>query len=717
MIKWFGCLALFSISASVWGGGINDNKKRAEEVKTQMWSASDKDFTVTQIPDKWKNEEAVVLAKTNTLYYRKTALVSNLHYDSYFHQRVKLLSTKAIEDYAQFKFDGSSASYSLKLEVYAGVKIIKPDGKEIEITVDQAVKETESFNRYQRDIYKLAIPNLAVGDIIDYYIVKERTINLSGTRYYTFDPVIFELNGEYPILKQKISFEVLRRCYINLKTLNGAPSFKLKQDKDDNNYYSLEDQDRESVKNMRWFMPYRELPTIKFKITYASSMAAGIVPGFIGEPGVLRSKVSTEDVKDLLAFYFRYLEAHPAKAELKSYMNKNFKGITDQEKIAKEAYYALRNIRVSNNAEGNLLEGKEDELESNTSMILLSEYYKSKKIPHEFLIGVPRQISSLDDLIYENELTFMLKVNTGKPFYIGRFDAGSMPGEIDPDLQGETVFTASGLVNPKSWYLQKAKVPVADAQSNNSTTSYSITFSDLNQGTAKVVAKKSSTGLSRVEYQNSFMDFYTYSDEEKKKFQMKDNKSFEKRMAKQKTDYLANRPEQFKKKLKESIKDDFELKEEEEVTEPVVEKTGRFESDPAFTFTYEATLKGLVKRAGPNYLVDIGKFIEGQAQITKEERDRKYNVYLPIARSMNYQIELTIPQGYAVSGVEKLNSKIENNSGGFTSTAKVEGGKLIITTSKVYKTNYVSKADWLSVVSFLDAAYDFSKMQVLLEKR
>lgn len=715
MIKWFACIALFSISVSVWGGGINDNKKRADEVKSQMWGASDKDFTVTDIPDKWKNEEAVVLAKSNTLYYRKTAVIANLHYDSYFHQRVKLLSAKAIEDYAQFKLEGGSVSYDLRLDVYAGFKIIKPDGKEIEVLMGSAVKETESLNRYQREIYKLAIPNLSIGDIIDYFIVKERVINLSGAKYYAFDPVIFDLHAEYPILNQKISFEVLRRCYINLKTLNGAPSFQLRQNENDDNYYYLEDRNRESVKRMRWFQPYRELPTIKFRVRYASSMAADMSSSFIGEPGVLKSKVYPEEIKDLVASYFRYVQMHPAKHELKSLM-KEYKAMKQPEEIAKTAYYGLRNILLARVAEEKLLNDVEQSDLSGIAMIIFSEFLNSKNVPHDFLMGVPRQISSLEDLIFESELTFMVRLKTATPIYFGRFDIGSLPGEIDPDLQGQMVYVADGLVDAKSWYLKTVKVPETDAAANNATNNISFSFIDLNQGLAKMVGKKTGRGQGKVELQSSMMDYYTYADEENKKFVPRANPSFQKKYGKKIADYKSGRDLKFKNRLAESLKAEFELA-DDDMKAPIIEHTGRFEESPEFVFTYEANVKNLLKRAGPNYLLDIGKLMEDQAQITKEERDRKYNVYLPIARSINYQIEIAIPQGYAASGIEKLNTKVENNFGGFTSTAKVEGDKLIITTNKVYKTNYVAKADWPSVVSFLDAAYDFTKMQVLLEKR
>jgi hypothetical protein len=700
--------------------GVNTDKKRADELKIQMWSNADKDFLVTEVPEKWKNEQAVVLAKSNTLFYRKEVIVANLYYDRYTHVRVKLLSTKAIEDYAQFKIESDSRWGSSKLESFAGFKIIKADGRQIEVPLSEAVKETETYNGAKQEIYKLAIPNLVIGDILDYYLVREETIALAGSRLYTFDPVFFQLHGEYPILKQKISFDVLRRCYINIKSLNGAPTFKLTadgKDKEKSHYY-LEDANRESVKDIRWMYPYRELPAVKFKVTYASTFVAGQVPFFIGEPGVLKSSVNPTEVKDLLAFYFRYsLSSYSSPTLLRDYMKK-FKAVKDPEKLAKEAYYGLRNISLVQPAENFLLENSVNgpRPENNLMMVVLSDYFKSKKIPHDFLIGISRDVSSIDDLIFENEMNFMIKVNTPKPFYIGRFDANSYVGEIDPDLQGETVYSGIGLGSPDKWNLQKVKVPVVDAKLNNISTSYQISLSDLTEGVAVVQAKKTIKGINRIGYQNELMDFYTYRDEEKARFEMKESKSLEKKMVKKRNDFMASRSENFKNRMKEIVDNDFDLT-VEDVSEPKIEQTGRWEEKPEMIFSYQATLKGMTKRAGPNYLVEIGKFIEEQTTIAEEEKNRKFNVYFPVARSFDYEINFTIPTGYSLTGIEKLNTKVDNEVGSFVSSAKVDGNKLVLTATKTYKTNYTKKENWDKVVSFVQAVSDFTKMQVVLEKK
>src|SRR5690606_30061489 len=153
-----------------------------------------KDFAVTTIPDKWKNQSAVIIAKSNLLSYRKAVLLSALNHNQYYHNRIMLLDKSAVEEYAQFSLPGSRVGgVGTKYLTYAGFKIIKPDGREMEVSLNDLVKEEQKFNSSTFERYKLAIPNLEIGDILDYYMAEEETFVISS-KYYAFDPVIFQLH-------------------------------------------------------------------------------------------------------------------------------------------------------------------------------------------------------------------------------------------------------------------------------------------------------------------------------------------------------------------------------------------------------------------------------------------------------------------------------------------------------------------------------------------
>lgn len=723
MSKYLNILAIsfLFICAENNASAANDDPERAKEVRKMIWENGDADFSVTTIPDKWKEKSAVIIAKSNILSYRKAIIRSHLQYKSFRHERIMLLDKAAIEKYSQFTIPENGRYGDKTYEFYAGFKIIKPDGTEILIPLSKAVKEERAINKSGYNQFKLAIPNLEAGDILDYYIGEEQGINLS-TKYYGFDPVIFQLHDEYPIMKQKIAFDVLRRCFINLKSLNGAPDFTLTTDaKNDKNSYSLEDGERESVKHIRWLFPNRQLPSVKFKITYAS-LGAADAPTFIGEPGILKSKVTDEEIKDLVAYL--YGAGIYYGADFFYYMKKHHKREKDLDKLARKAYYAYRNIyRIKNVEALQLYDKQTNESTSNTrGVIALSRFYKSKKIPHKILIGVSRDIATIDDLILENELMLMLKVNTKIPFYIGKFTNHAIIGEIDPRLEGTAVYAVDGHAKKtKRWVLKETTIPTHFAEENQTFSTYQIKLVDMEADDVEIQMIKSCIGANKAYYQNNLMDIYNFKEEEKARFEMGDDfedhrRSERKELVQKKEDYLANRTDYLNKSLKSVTENDLGLT-VVKVEDLEILQTGRFDDKPEFEYSCKAQVTGAVKKVGGNYLISIGKFIDRQIQLTAEEKEpRKYDINHSFARSYGYKIEMAIPEGYRVEGLDNLYNNIENKTGGFTSTAKVKGSKLIIESKKYYKSNFHKKEDWPLMVEFLDAAYNFTQQQVLLRK-
>lgn len=129
-----------------------------------------------------------------------------------------------------------------------------------------------------------------------------------------------------------------------------------------------------------------------------------------------------------------------------------------------------------------------------------------------------------------------------------------------------------------------------------------------------------------------------------------------------------------------------------------------------------AVKNNLIKKAGDKYLIEIGKILTSQIEIDQKEKDRKNNIYMIYPRSFENEIILEIPAGYSVSGLEKLNKKVENETGGFTSSAEIKGNQLVIKTFKYYKNYYEPNANWNKMIAFLDAAYQFTQEKVLLKK-
>jgi hypothetical protein len=116
--------------------------------------------------------------------------------------------------------------------------------------------------------------------------------------------------------------------------------------------------------------------------------------------------------------------------------------------------------------------------------------------------------------------------------------------------------------------------------------------------------------------------------------------------------------------------------------------------------------------------VQIGKMIGDQIKLDSNEmKIRQTDIWVPFARTIENTITVNIPNDYTVDGLQDLNISVDNESGAFISTAKVDGDKLIITTRKLYKKNFDKKELWSNYIAFLEPAYKFSQGKIVLKKK
>jgi hypothetical protein len=87
----------------------------------------------------------------------------------------------------------------------------------------------------------------------------------------------------------------------------------------------------------------------------------------------------------------------------------------------------------------------------------------------------------------------------------------------------------------------------------------------------------------------------------------------------------------------------------------------------------------------------------------------------PIGADEYNEIIIEIPMLYTIEGIENLNKNIDNKYGGFTSSATIDGNKIRITTSKIYKQNFVPKNDWNTLLEMIDMTNDFYSQSIILK--
>ena len=227
-----------------------DYKQRTHDIQAEIWNNPSQPFIVKTIPASMDSESAVIIAtsfdvvNSAKMKMKWSALTSvqRMFYQTTYHERVKINDKAALDDYStleyQKKLDRTFSAGFVKVynktETYIGAKIIKPDGKEIIVNTDEEVLTNDEHKKKEG---KLAISDLQIGDILDYYLRIEK---LQEVLTEVQGPYTFFLGGDYPILYQSIRLQLDEKTGVEYVNANGAPAFKESRDDDNNIVLSLE---------------------------------------------------------------------------------------------------------------------------------------------------------------------------------------------------------------------------------------------------------------------------------------------------------------------------------------------------------------------------------------------------------------------------------------------------------------------------------------------
>jgi hypothetical protein len=692
------------------------------EIKEFFWGKTDAYKNANSVPDKWKGESAVIIFKKEFYDFHKFG--KNVKYTSAVRKRIKLLDANAVQEFSEFSFAErfyTNKGFSFRRGTTTmGVKIVKADGKEIEIDVEKEAKDID-------DTKKLAISNLEIGDIIDFYYY---TVEPFKSFYEVgFEPVETTLGDIYPTMEMKLLFETENDFFINFNTYNGAPELKETFNKGGERKYELVAKDIEKNEFPRWFYPAIELPFYKFQVYFArSSRFEAGADAFLSEKeSVIKSTVTKDDV---FKYYNYKFKPYGDISDINSFV-KSRTFASDEEKV-REVYYYTRHIYFTRYVEAFVA--------NETKIFYPFEYYKNpvfiqneeqfinhfmgflKKnaIDYDIIIGTSRYNGPIKDLLIEKNVTLLLKVNTKNPIYLEYFSPFSSADQFNYNLENTEAYALQISKGKKVVDAENVTLPKTTATDNLSKRISKLSL-ESNLTDLKVSRVSSFFGHFKEYEQSDKLEFFDYVNEDYKKYgtesllDLVKNKKKQDQYQKEFKALIEKIKEGNKEKLKKVVSQEFEFEIEEVVFE--LKNTGRFGSNQPFEYEENFVIKNnLVKKAGSNLIVEIGKILTDQIDVNKKEIDRKNNVYMSFPRSFDNEIIFEIPAGFTVMGLEKLNKKVENETGKFTSTASISGNQLTIRTIKEYKNYFEPNANWSKMVLFLDAAYQFTQEKILLKK-
>lgn len=726
----------------------------------QVFGDEDPQFKNTNIPAKWQNESAVVLAtKVYYNYYTKSG--GQYLVDQTIRVRIKLLDKAAVNDFNTFYFTDN-----LSGPTEAGFRIIKKDGTTDKVDLTKAVDQESTDNvpdyellpgSYDKIVKykKIAIGNLEPGDIIDYYY-QYHNIILNGQmssgptqKAVGFPTEIFKLSGTFPIMYQRVDFQVERGFYINFGSYNGAPEL---QESNEVNHrvkvFSFIDSNREKETNERFEYYYRSEPTIKFQIVYSDTRDQNDVDYFLGQPFVPLTSVTEDMVQQVANHMALETDANAEKnaKEIVEYMKAHHGNVTDNAKYMEYAYYYFRYITLSKllmtkyqfaqklaDEGGSIYVGERaNYIDGSVS----DEYFvktmglvcRDRNIPYDFLFTVPRTIGSLDNLLLMDETRWVLHIKGDKDVYFYPFDRFKNPNEGVGILEGADAYVISPNKNRRVSTLDRQKLPVSKYTDNAFSYNLDVTLPADMGGDVVVKRKGIITGEAKAYYYPDVLleDQYENNDIARyridvSKDELTDNEFVDKIHNSQKHEEAERK---LKTSIDEEIKDRLDQMKKDAEDDYSVDSyddfkliaDGREMDSTTLIFTEGFKVKDMVKKAGPNYTINAGSLIGSQPNIKDTELTRHNDIYITYPANYTNQINITIPNGYKVSGIDNLNANVVTPAGGFIASASLSGNILTIKTQKYYAANYFPKSSWPDMVKFLQAAYDFSQKKILLKK-
>ena len=706
--RYFIFAILFSFCTSTFSQEVIEKEK--EPLNQSYFDQASTYWTKTGsdvIPEKWNQESGVILYRYLFNSYKKVVAAKKIVNKDVKRVRVLLNDQAAINQYSDMSFDPFEWNEEEK-DYFFGVKIIKPSGKEEIIDLNEAV-DVEVNNKVVGK--RLAIPNLSKGDIIDYFYVESYEFDISKD-FDVFYPKYQTLVYSFPIKEQKIEFNILRKCYFNLKSLNGAPEvIKSSSDNEEYDTYSIVQKDVEKTKDTRWVMDCLQLPVIKYQVAFARSARAMKGKFFGAESGKIKSSVSKQE---LLDFTLENVNAGDV-AEVKAFVKDRYNEEVDDPElllVALQEYYRQNSAMGSRGY--NYIENTKHMF---SAINFYLGYFENNDIKSSVLVLPRKHLGSIDEVICVNDIKFMVKVSIkGKDYWMYPLSNFRAPMTKDPELSGVKGYqlVATPVVGTSFSTVETPKLSASENSANN-VIKTSINANDdfhLNMS-----SKSYYTGIQRMFLHNVYpfdlRELNEYGSVVYKTQILPYNYIFNYRNNMNQENGQTSRYTW--SKIYRDVESDYndEIK---DLDFSVTESGVSYLRPKSELFLY-GKLQNYIKKVNGNYVIDIGKLIGSQAKIKKDEEERSLDIYYNgAAREFVDEIHFRIPAGFKIVGLEGLKSNYESSVGIYEMKSEVKDGELIVYSSKKYKHEFENASNWLDIKEFLDAAWQASQKKVLLKK-
>lgn len=706
----FSILLVQLLTLSVNADEKADYLKLAQKVRQEVWSSTPADFQKRTVPDRYKNASAVILSyyrELSTDYYRKATadLVLNLRLTRQIdctdmeRMLIQINDKKALKDYSEFTFKTKSRKwtwgYHHKTQTVLGIRVIKKNGKVQEVSLDDYVDVKEGKN--DKDLsQKIAVPGLEVGDCIDVF-----SLDQIDTQEQQLDPFYFVLRQDEPVLYTKVHCVLDQSLATVYRTMNGAPDFTQTTDKDKNAVLDMVMDKPMDAESSIWYNPLEQSPFIEMYITPTKSKVA-VVEKAMRQKGVR----GNPDVTPILQDDWKLLKSNVSKggyspAGLPSTYKSVFKsakkeGMSAEEKA--DRIYSFEYISWGS---------------SQRAFNKVANYLRKLGVEIEMGITTPFGALPVDKLINYNSTSWFFRLKGTDMYYF--------PGTY-PKVASEIPYIYQG----RKAYMQDSEeqitIPVSQAEDNKSVNDMVVKL----DGTKLDISRKVTYSGEQKMYGQSLVSpdntlFGSSQLEAYWRYLKYDDKDPYSCFTKKESAELKGAFNEFRKNAIDPFKAEISSYHD---GDPVqvggygVDCVGIRRDSSNFVYHVDYVMDGMVKRAGNNYLLSVGKLIGSSLKLEGKDRERIDDVWRKMAFVDEWNIEIPLPQGYKVSAeaLKKIETSVANECGEFTVKATAGNESVKVYVRKCFAHRVEPVSNWSKLLALVDACSAFADKQMVIAK-
>lgn len=706
----FSILLVQLLTLSVNADEKADYLKLAQKVRQEVWSSTPADFQKRTVPDRYKNASAVILSyyrELSTDYYRKATadLVLNLRLTRQIdctdmeRMLIQINDKKALKDYSEFTFKTKSRKwtwgYHHKTQTVLGIRVIKKNGNVQEVSLDDYVDVKEGKN--DKDLsQKIAVPGLEVGDCIDVF-----SLDQIDTQEQQLDPFYFVLRQDEPVLYTKVHCVLDQSLATVYRTMNGAPDFTQTTDKDKNAVLDMVMDKPMDAESSIWYNPLEQSPFIEMYITPTKSKVA-VVEKAMRQKGVR----GNPDVTPILQDDWKLLKSNVSKggyspAGLPSTYKSVFKsakkeGMSAEEKA--DRIYSFEYISWGS---------------SQRVFNTVANYLRKLGVELEMGITTPFGALPVDKLINYNSTTWFFRLKGTDVYYF--------PGTY-PKVASEIPYIYQG----RKAYMQDSEeqitIPVSQAEDNKSVNDMVVKL----DGTKLDISRKVTYSGEQKMYGQSLVSpdntlFGSSQLEAYWRYLKYDDKDPYSCYTKKETAELKGAFNEFRKNAIDPFKAEISSYHDGDpvqVGDYGVDCVGIRRDSSNFVYHVDYVMDGMVKRAGNNYLLSVGKLIGSSLKLEGKDRERIDDVWRKMAFVDEWNIEIPLPQGYKVSAeaLKKIETSVANECGEFTVKATAGNESVKVYVRKCFAHRVEPVSNWSKLLALVDACSAFADKQMVIAR-